>query len=93
MEREDLQDYLERWGMLFERLGATRMMGKVLAWLLVCDPPEQPAGSIARAVGASAGSVSTTTRTLPSPGSLSASAFPAREARTSECGRECGASS
>lgn len=57
-------DYLERWGMLFELLGATRMMGKVLAWLLTCDPPEQSAAEIAAAVGASAGSISTTTRNM-----------------------------
>jgi DNA-binding MarR family transcriptional regulator len=50
--------------MLFELLGATRMMGRILAWLLVSDPPEQSAGDIAQAVGASAGSVSTTTRAL-----------------------------
>ena len=62
--RGDFQGYLERWGMLFELLGATRMMGRVLGWLLVCDPPEQSAGDIAQAVGASAGSVSTTTRAL-----------------------------
>ena len=62
--RGDLQGYLERWGMLFELLGATRMMGRILGWLLVCDPPEQSAGDIAEAVGASAGSVSTTTRAL-----------------------------
>ncbi len=62
--RGDLQGYLERWGMLFELLGATRMMGKILAWLLISDPPEQSAGDIAQAVGASAGSVSTTTRAL-----------------------------
>ena len=62
--REDLQGYLERWGMLFELLGATRMMGRILAWLLISDPPEQSASDIAKAVGASAGSVSTTTRAL-----------------------------
>ncbi len=60
----ELKDYVERWGMLFEFLGGTRMMGKILGWLLVCDPPEQSASDIARAVGASAGTVSTTTRAL-----------------------------
>jgi DNA-binding transcriptional regulator GbsR (MarR family) len=68
--RGDLQDYLERWGMLFELLGATRMMGRILAWLLVSDPPEQSAGAIAEAVGASAGSVSTTTRALTQSGMI-----------------------
>lgn len=57
-------NYLERWGMLFEVLGATRMMGRVMAWMLICDPPEQTAADIAGALGASAGSISTTTRAL-----------------------------
>lgn len=63
-ETDELRDYVERWGMQFELLGATRMMGKVLGWLLVSDPPEQSAADIASAIGASAGSVSTTTRAL-----------------------------
>jgi len=50
--------------MLFEVLGATRMMGKILGWLLISDPPEQSAADIAIAVNASAGTVSTTTRML-----------------------------
>ncbi len=62
--RGDLQGYLQQWGMLFELLGATRMMGRVVGCLLVCDPPEQSAADIAKAIGASAGSVSTTTRAL-----------------------------
>ncbi len=68
--RGDLQGYLERWGMLFELLGATRMMGRILGWLLVSEPPEQSAGDIAQAVGASAGSVSTTTRALTQAGMI-----------------------
>lgn len=63
-DRAEMRDYLERWGILFEQLGGSRMMGKVLAWLLICDPPEQTAAEIAEAVGASAGSVSTTSRAL-----------------------------
>lgn len=68
--QDDRQGYLERWGMLFELLGATRMMGRILGWLLVCDPPEQSAADIAEAVGASAGSVSTTTRALTQAGMI-----------------------
>lgn len=63
-ETGDIREYLERWGMLFEQLGGTRAMGRILAWLLVCDPPEQTAREIEEAVGASAGSVSTTTKAL-----------------------------
>jgi len=46
------------------------MMGRILAWLLISDPPEQSAGDIAQAVGASAGSVSTTTRALTQSGMI-----------------------
>lgn len=60
----ELSDYIERWGMLFEVLGGTRMMGRILGWLLVCEPPEQSAADIAVSVNASAGTVSTSTRTL-----------------------------
>ncbi len=56
--------YLEKWGLLFEQLGATRMSGRILGWLLICDPPEQTAKEIAAAVGASLASISTATRFL-----------------------------
>ncbi len=62
--QEQLTDYIERWGMVLEALGGTRMMGKILGWLIICDPPEQTAADIAIAVNASAGTVSTTTRAL-----------------------------
>jgi DNA-binding transcriptional regulator GbsR (MarR family) len=60
----ELMRYIEEWGMLFEQLGATRVMGKILGWLLVCDPPHQTAAELADAVGASISSVSTATRAL-----------------------------
>ena len=56
--------YVEQWGMLFEVLGASRVMGKILGWLLICDPPEQTARQIADAVGMSIASISTATRSL-----------------------------
>ncbi len=62
--QERITDYIESWGMVVESLGGTRMMGKILGWLIICDPPEQSAADIALAVQASAGTVSTTTRTL-----------------------------
>ena len=44
--------------------GAPRMVGRVLGWLLVCDPPEQSAAEIAERLQASKGSISTATRVL-----------------------------
>lgn len=61
---EGLHHYVEKWGISFEHLGATRMSGKILGWLLISDPPHQTAAQIADAIGASLASVSTATRTL-----------------------------
>jgi len=44
--------------------GAPRMVGRVFAWLLVCDPPEQSSAEIAERLQASKGSISTATRVL-----------------------------
>ena len=44
--------------------GIPRMTGRVLAWLIVCDPPEQTAAQLADALDASAGSISTATGVL-----------------------------
>jgi uncharacterized protein YdiU (UPF0061 family) len=63
-EHVDLRHYVEEWGMLFELLGANRMMGRILGWLLVCDPPEQTAKQVADGIEASISSVSTATRSL-----------------------------
>jgi MarR family len=44
--------------------GMPRMTGRVLAWLLVCDPVEQTAAQIADALDASKGSISGATGLL-----------------------------
>jgi DNA-binding transcriptional regulator GbsR (MarR family) len=44
--------------------GLSRMTGRVFAWLLVCDPPEQTAAQLAEALEASKGSISGATNTL-----------------------------
>jgi DNA-binding transcriptional regulator GbsR (MarR family) len=61
----ELHDFVERLGLEFEsQSGMPRMAGRVVGWLLVCDPPEASAAELAAALGASAGSISTTTRLL-----------------------------
>ena len=67
---ELLRHYLEKWGLLFEHLGATRMAGRVIGWLLTCDPPHQTAGEIAAVTGASPASVSTATRAMTQAGMI-----------------------
>lgn len=63
-DRARRMEYIERWGVVFEQLGSTRMVGKILGWLMVADPVHQSASQIAEGIGASAASVSTGTRAL-----------------------------
>jgi DNA-binding transcriptional regulator GbsR (MarR family) len=70
--------YVERWGMLYEQLGAPRMMGRVIGLLLICDPPHQTAKEIADAIGASIGSVSTITRNLSQMGMIERFGIPGK---------------
>lgn len=58
------QEYVEEVGLYFERLGLTRMSGRIMGWLLVCDPPPQTIDDLAKALQASKGSISTMTRAL-----------------------------
>jgi len=51
-------------GDLFDQLGVSRIAGRLLAVLLVCEPPEMTANDLAAAAQASAGSVSTQLRLL-----------------------------
>ncbi|QYJ16306.1 HTH-type transcriptional regulator MmpR5 [Rubrobacter xylanophilus DSM 9941] len=63
MEEEKLA-YIEEFGVFFERVGVSRMVGRVLGALLVAEPPEMTAGELAEVLRASRGSISTATRTL-----------------------------
>ncbi len=55
-----LRHLAEEVGLLAERQGLPRMVGRVLGWLLVCDPPHQSAADLVTALQASKGSISTT---------------------------------
>lgn len=59
-----IHQFVERVGLFWENYGSQRMVGRVLGWLLICDPPEQSLGEIAEGVMASKASISTSTRTL-----------------------------
>jgi DNA-binding transcriptional regulator GbsR (MarR family) len=50
--------YVEEVALGFERQGLFRMAGRVIGWLLICDPPEQTSGQIAEVLQASKGSIS-----------------------------------
>lgn len=60
MERE----YAEDVGVALSQLGLPLAYGKLLGWLLICDPPAQTSVQLAEGLGLSKGSVSTGMRML-----------------------------
>jgi len=62
--KDRASEFIERFGLIWERLGTNRSIGRVLAWLTICDPPEQSAADIGEALQISQANVSTTMRTL-----------------------------
>jgi DNA-binding transcriptional regulator GbsR (MarR family) len=57
--------FVEELGIQLELDAATpRMVGRVLGWLLICEPSEQSAAELAERLQASKGSISTSTRVL-----------------------------
>ncbi|WP_026924618.1 GbsR/MarR family transcriptional regulator [Glycomyces arizonensis] len=56
--------FVEDFALTFERLGLVRMTGRVMGWLLVCDPPEQTFTQIVQALSASKSSISTALKFL-----------------------------
>jgi DNA-binding transcriptional regulator GbsR (MarR family) len=61
---DDLDELVEEFALWFEGLTMPRMAGRILGWLLVCDPPEQTMRELAEQLQASMGSISTMTRML-----------------------------
>jgi predicted transcriptional regulator len=58
------QAYIEEFGLYWEQMGLPRMTGRILAWLLICDPPQQTMNDLTEALQASKSSISTGTRML-----------------------------
>jgi len=67
--RVHLLEWVERVATFFaEQYGLPPITGRVLGWLLICDPPEQSGGEIAEAIGASRASITTNMRLLTASG-------------------------
>lgn len=56
--------YVEEAAVALAGMGFAPAHGKLLAWLLICDPPQQTSAEMARALGLSKGSVSIGIRLL-----------------------------
>jgi DNA-binding transcriptional regulator GbsR (MarR family) len=55
----NVQQFIEDMGAYMERNGLSRMAGRIIAWLLICDPPDQSMPEIVEALQASKSSIST----------------------------------
>lgn len=60
----DLMSFVEQMGGYFESNGLPRLAGRLLGWLLVCEPERQSSEDLADALGASSGGISTNARVL-----------------------------
>lgn len=61
---DELRRYAEEFALVLARTGMPPAYGKLMGWLLVCDPPAQTSAQLAQALGLSKGSVSTGMRML-----------------------------
>jgi DNA-binding transcriptional regulator GbsR (MarR family) len=61
---EQEAEFVEQVGVMLSAGGMPRMAGRLWAWLLICEPPEQTAADLADALHASRGSISGMTRLL-----------------------------
>ncbi|MFF5212183.1 GbsR/MarR family transcriptional regulator [Streptosporangium sp. NPDC000396] len=66
-ERERVLEWVERVAtFVSEEWGLAPITGRILGWLMACDPPEQTAGEIAEAIGASRASLTSNMQLLTS---------------------------
>jgi DNA-binding transcriptional regulator GbsR (MarR family) len=64
MSAMETRQFVEDMGVYFELNGLTRMAGRIIGWLLVCDPPHQTMPQIIEALDASKSAVSVALTTL-----------------------------
>lgn len=60
----DEREFVEEAGLVFEQRGMPRMAGRIIGWLLICDPPQQTMQDLTEALQTSKSSISTATRLL-----------------------------
>lgn len=76
--------YAEEAAVVLEGMGLPPSYGKLLIWLLICDPPQQTSADLAGALGLSKGSVSTGMRMLEGTGMVRRVPVPGRRGNAYE---------
>jgi len=74
MDKE--KQFIEEFALYFEQSGYPRMPGRVLAWLIICDPPHQSMNQLVKVLHASKSSVSTSIKHLIEAGFIERVSFP-----------------
>jgi DNA-binding transcriptional regulator GbsR (MarR family) len=62
--RTEEAEFVERWSRILAAEGLPPVAGRLWAWLLVCEPPDQTVEDISAAIGASRGAISGAVRML-----------------------------
>lgn len=73
---KQLLHYIEDFGLYFEQFGLARTAGRMLGWLLICDPPHQTMDELVEVLQVSKSSISTMSRLLIQIGLVSKVSFP-----------------
>jgi DNA-binding transcriptional regulator GbsR (MarR family) len=81
---DELRRYAEEVGLWASQQGVPPAYGKLLGWLLICDPPQQTSAELAEALDLSKGSVSTGMRMLERSGVARRVAAPGRRGHAYE---------
>ena len=59
-----MEPFIEDFGSMFENAGSQSISGRIMGWLMVCEPPHQSAAQLAELLNASKGSISAGTQLL-----------------------------
>jgi DNA-binding transcriptional regulator GbsR (MarR family) len=81
---DERRRYADEVGLLSSRMGMPPAYGKLLGWLLICDPPAQSSTDLAAALGLSKGSISTGMRMLERSGLVRRVVLPGRNGHAYE---------
>ncbi len=77
---DPLTAFVEEVALFFDQAGMPRIAGRILGYLLVCDPPYRSATQLSEELGASKGSVSTMVRMLRNTGLVEPAPVPGERA-------------
>jgi DNA-binding transcriptional regulator GbsR (MarR family) len=69
-------EFIEKVGRFWESIAGSRIAGRILGWLMICEPDHQSAAELVEALDASTGSVSTQIRQLEQIGFVERITFP-----------------